>query len=360
MPKNINILETTGLTFTVIPNYFLDQIAPNLSASELRVMLYIYRHTLGYQKFADCLSYDQFLNGVTSRDGRCIDLGAKVSRGSLVGALASLEAKGLIQRLHSRGRNKVLTTTFKVRFNTFPNHIAEAPNPVETGLVDITQDSGQEVKGRKEKQATSQSSTIEQSECEQSEGKSNPTLSNVAKRAAQVRIEVQKMDLEQPKFIPEEVQKTILTKETTQNQKEINRAAEAIRLILERIPSLTHHEATRLVDLALSENHGRDTEYIRRLVEYVSSNPVIHTPAAVLTALIKTNQDRTLKEAFEPSNQPRMNSKQAATAASYPKKATNAPGEMNKRGPIDFSRYLPGGKYGYLFSTATEGGDFPE
>ena len=97
-----NFWEAAGnITFTAIPNNFLDNIAPTLNPSELRVMLYIYRHTLGFQKLTDTISYDQFLNGQVTHNNRSLDKGAGISRNSLVAALASLENKALIRRQHN-------------------------------------------------------------------------------------------------------------------------------------------------------------------------------------------------------------------------------------------------------------------
>lgn len=355
MPKNSNILENSGLTFTVIPNYFLDHIAPTLSASELRVMLYIYRHTLGYQKLSDCLSYDQFLNGVTSRDGRCIDQGAKVSRGSLVGALASLETKGLIQRLHSRGQNKALTTTFQIQFNSFPTFIAKASKPVVANPVDINQNAGQEVQ---EAYLLTSTTETEIRAVQQPSKKSNEIVGKGS--GPDNHFEVQKLDCEEPKFVPEEVQKSYLTKETSQNQKEINRAAEAIQLILNQIPGISLVEAKRLMDISFSKEKGRDLSYIQRLVTYVSSDPSIHTPAAVFTMLIKTNQDRTLKQGIDELHQSNLKTGQSGATFSLQKKEMSKRDIPNKKGPIDFSKYMPGGKYGYLFSSSSESLTFPD
>ncbi len=211
MPKNLNILETSGLSFTVIPNYFLDQIASTLSSSELRVMLYIYRHTLGYHKLSDCLSYDQFLNGVTTRDGRCLDQGANVSRGSLVGALASLEAKGLIQRLHTRGRNKVLSTTFQIQFINFPTTTIKVPTATNTKLVDINDSPGEVVMEMvKDCSVIPESRTGEVSQLPEKSAQNVKELCTPAAVPADVddyQGGEQKLDLYLSKVVPNQVQK---------------------------------------------------------------------------------------------------------------------------------------------------------
>jgi hypothetical protein len=89
-------------TFTGIPNKFLDFLMQDLSESELKVMLYIFRHTYGYttqygdRKAADAISYSQFLDGIKRHDGSQVDRGAGVSERSLTAALAKLIDKGYI------------------------------------------------------------------------------------------------------------------------------------------------------------------------------------------------------------------------------------------------------------------------
>ncbi|OJV96056.1 MAG: hypothetical protein BGO39_03535 [Chloroflexi bacterium 54-19] len=319
MPRNSNIFETTGQTFTAIPNYFLDHIAPNLSASELRVMLYIYRHTLGYHKLADSLSYDQFLNGITTGDGRQLDEGAKVSRGSLVGALASLETQGLLERVHQKGTNKALITTFRVLFHTFP--LTTSPN----GKISL------------QKEVYINNNSVGSSGTENR----NRVAVLVEVGATTFQEKAQNLDLEKSIFSLEEVRNLDLTKEVIQKKLKINRVAETVKLILDKIPDISPREAKNLVDLALSQTHGRDTDYVRQLVDYVSSNSRVQNPAAVLTALIKTNQVRTTQTL----GLAKVGSTTGLTARQFKK---------SQHRPIDFSKYAPGGKYGHLFSPSPD------
>ncbi len=148
--------------------------------------------------------------------------------------------------------------------------------------------------------------------------------------------------------------KSILTKEITKNQHEKTQAEEAIKLILEQIPGLSPAEAIRLVELAYSEKYGRDFYYIQRLVNYVSSNPSIHTPAAVLTTLVKNNQDRTSKIERKRPSLSQVYSKESGNSLSYQKNEITADRRTGKKGPIDFSKYMPGGKYGNLLSATSD------
>jgi hypothetical protein len=75
---------------TRIPQWFFELI-PELEDSELRIMLVIYRHTLGWSKNSDFISYSQIQqeSGIGSRN--------TVSKG-----LAALEGRGLVERQTTR------------------------------------------------------------------------------------------------------------------------------------------------------------------------------------------------------------------------------------------------------------------
>lgn len=79
---------------TPVPDVFFDVLLPLLSSSEVRVMLYIFRRTLGFKKSTDGISFNQFLNGITTKDGKVLDRGCGIkNRTVLSQALASLETK---------------------------------------------------------------------------------------------------------------------------------------------------------------------------------------------------------------------------------------------------------------------------
>ena len=82
--------------YTQVPNAVFDRWLPWLSEAELKVLLYILRHTFGWQKDADAISISQMVNGIVARDGRRIDWGAGVSERSILRALPALQAKRLI------------------------------------------------------------------------------------------------------------------------------------------------------------------------------------------------------------------------------------------------------------------------
>ncbi len=100
---------------------------------------------------------------------------------------------------------------------------------------------------------------------------------------------------------------------------------------------MTPQQLTRL-----AFEQGRNLAYLERLVAYIESNPRFHSPVAVLTALIKANADR----------QPLV-----ASPASTPARLTARPGSAwlpARPGPIDFSKFEPGGKYAYLVGNVSQ------
>jgi len=83
--------------FTQIPDEFLDRMLPHLSGAEVKIMLYLFRKTLGYQKRQDRLSLKQIAEGTRRRGGEAIDLGTGLSRSTVTVALKSLVEKGLVE-----------------------------------------------------------------------------------------------------------------------------------------------------------------------------------------------------------------------------------------------------------------------
>ncbi|MFC1630249.1 hypothetical protein ACFL06_01805 [Patescibacteria group bacterium] len=85
-----------------------------LTGSEQKVLDYILRHTWGYKKTADFISYSQFMKGITKRDGTVLDRGCGIkSTKTLARALRGLEAQGFVETVKNVGR----TVFYKLRIN---------------------------------------------------------------------------------------------------------------------------------------------------------------------------------------------------------------------------------------------------
>lgn len=91
--------------FTGIPNIFFDEIMPFLKEGALKVMLYIFRHTYGWQKDVDCISISQFVNGIVTKRGKRLDYGTGLGTSTVKEAITALIQGGYILRfIHGKGR----------------------------------------------------------------------------------------------------------------------------------------------------------------------------------------------------------------------------------------------------------------
>lgn len=93
-------------TTTAVPDELFDHWLPRLSDRELRVLLYVVRHTLGWRKEADTIGPIQFIKGIRRRDGRIVDSGCGLKSVSVVyAALGGLECHALVRRIRQHGED---------------------------------------------------------------------------------------------------------------------------------------------------------------------------------------------------------------------------------------------------------------
>ena len=84
-------------TYTQIPNIFLDEQINELSLVEIRVLMFIFRRTLGWHKVKDQISICQ------------IEKATKCNRKNVSVAVKSLESRGLIKKIVAGSRGQELT-----------------------------------------------------------------------------------------------------------------------------------------------------------------------------------------------------------------------------------------------------------
>lgn len=110
--------------FTPVPDQVL-ALLPDLSSSELKVLLYIIKRTLGFNKPHDRISQRQFLMGIRTKAGKQLDRGAGVSKNSLHRALTALVSRGMISKTSRKAANgKDLSCRYGLVF-------AEVEAPIE-------------------------------------------------------------------------------------------------------------------------------------------------------------------------------------------------------------------------------------
>ncbi len=103
--------------YTQVPDELFDELLPELSGAELKVLLYIIRRTFGFKRDSDSISLSQMLNGIQTRDGQPLDRGAGVSKPTLLQALRSLEERRIIQTERRRSADKGdEPTVYRLRF----------------------------------------------------------------------------------------------------------------------------------------------------------------------------------------------------------------------------------------------------
>ena len=148
--------------YTQTPNDLFDiLLAPGyLTESELRVLLYIVRHTFGYAKDLDAISLTQFTDGIVRADGTRVDWGAGCRRDAAVKAVRNLERKGIITVTRhrdprqgdmvnvyslrwapgeSRGGGGSVEQTPRVRSTDSPGHLKGPPGDSSTDPQKIIQ-----------------------------------------------------------------------------------------------------------------------------------------------------------------------------------------------------------------------------
>ncbi len=84
---------------TQFPDELLDYWMAHVSHAEWKVLCYIVRHTYGFRKTTDSISFTQFADGMKRSDGSYVNHGCGIkSHATLSAALTELEKRGLVGR----------------------------------------------------------------------------------------------------------------------------------------------------------------------------------------------------------------------------------------------------------------------
>lgn len=123
--------------FPMIINGWVHQ----LTGSEFKVLWYILRHTHGWQKDRDTISYKQFRYGIRKKDGDWFDKGTGLGEGALKRALKGLVDKGFIERNQEKDKKtgKWTITEYKPKYRYPPtdgrpsdNRPTTIPNSIQS------------------------------------------------------------------------------------------------------------------------------------------------------------------------------------------------------------------------------------
>ena len=81
---------------TQVPDTLFDELMPDLSGAELKVVLYIIRRTFGFKRQSDTISINQLLHGITKKNGEVLDRGTGLAKPTLLRAIRSLTERAII------------------------------------------------------------------------------------------------------------------------------------------------------------------------------------------------------------------------------------------------------------------------
>jgi hypothetical protein len=132
--------------FTQVPNVVIDELAPELTEAELRVLLYIVRRTFGFHREWDYISLSQLTDGIRTREGEQLDHGTGMSRKAVSQGCARLVDKGIItveKRRTAEGDNDInaYQLRFRERRNDGAEVVTEGNHPREQGLPGVVTES---------------------------------------------------------------------------------------------------------------------------------------------------------------------------------------------------------------------------
>jgi replication protein O len=135
--------------YTPVPDVLFDELAPELTEAELRVLLYIIRRTFGFKRQHDAISLTQLVSGITTRDGRVLDHGTGMSRPGVSKGVKGLVEKGVIlvdKVLDEKGENQA--NVYRLRFRE--GVVNEVNHPSERRFLPVGNDVAPQETGEQE------------------------------------------------------------------------------------------------------------------------------------------------------------------------------------------------------------------
>ena len=97
--------------YTMVPDELFDELMPELTGAELKVLLYVIRRTFGFKKGSDRISKSQLESGIQRSDGSVLDNGTGLSRRAIRLAIDGLVNKNVLLKCSHDSEEKGHETT---------------------------------------------------------------------------------------------------------------------------------------------------------------------------------------------------------------------------------------------------------
>jgi predicted transcriptional regulator len=97
--------------YTQVPDELFDDLLPDLTGAELKVLMYVIRRTFGFKRDSDHISLSQMVQGITRKDGSILDRGTGLTKESVIKAARSLVDKGILVRTRVTSVDKGFEST---------------------------------------------------------------------------------------------------------------------------------------------------------------------------------------------------------------------------------------------------------
>jgi len=97
--------------YTQVPDELFDDLLPDLTGAELKVLMYVIRRTFGFKRDSDHISLSQMVQGITRKDGSVLDRGTGLTKESVIKAARTLVDKGILIRTRVTSVDKGFEST---------------------------------------------------------------------------------------------------------------------------------------------------------------------------------------------------------------------------------------------------------
>lgn len=94
-----------------MPDELFDDLLPDLTGAELKVLMYVIRRTFGFKRDSDHISLSQMVQGITRKDGSVLDRGTGLTKESVIKAARTLVDKGILVRTRVTSVDKGFEST---------------------------------------------------------------------------------------------------------------------------------------------------------------------------------------------------------------------------------------------------------